>query len=160
MSRITIDTCVFVHVVNNDANLNDHITHLLLRLRQKEHKLHVDAGNRVTKEYAQEISPILTSSKDIGVARILLRHWMDNDHHDPVVIDYTGPLLSRIHQVIPRNERVDAILVAVGITGNSRLVTNDGEHILGHKAHLLRRTRSYRGNGFDIVDSQRAATLY
>ena len=153
---IAVDTNVFLHLLNRQEDPDSHIDHLLIHLAREGYVLCVDSLGKISAEYQEKIEPALKDASDMGIARILLSHWMKGERIQ-VTIDLQGALISAVKEVIPeRNETVDRLFVAVSCTQPCALVTNDDTHILSRKRELRRKTRKWHKGELEIMNSREA----
>jgi hypothetical protein len=163
---IVIDTCVFVHMFNDQENHEQHIDSVLKALVADGIRLCVDDRDTVAKEYDQQVGPLLVQD-DRGLRVQWLRYLLDPGEWKRTIVDRRGELLKKIEAVIrEQKEKVDRVLVAIACTEGRILVTNDKQHILigpererrqgPRRARLLRATRKCRKEGADLIDSKEA----
>jgi hypothetical protein len=99
--RVSIDTCVFLHLFNEANNPDSHIEQLLSHLYKKHYRLCVDSTNKIANEYLEYLVPIIKNSDDTKIQLPILRAWMNIDLREQIEVDQDDMLMHRIRQVIP-----------------------------------------------------------
>lgn len=159
---IAIDANVFEHLLNPQENTNGHIGDLLQQLIKDKIRLLVDDKDKIVNEYKScLLSYMEKTTVDEGKAeRIILRYWLLPQNkgaiHEIVLVNQLDDLMTAITELIPPTKRKDRFYVYVAFKKGRVLVTNDHKDIVDHKAELKRKTKSFRLNGADIVDSREA----
>ena len=164
---VSIDTNVFLHILNPQQNVNSHIDELLAYLQEHGVALVVDDRNRIAEEYRHQIEQEVLRSNDVRNEIYILRYWILAASRIEIAVNLTDRLMHSIRGVIvERSERVDQIFVYVAFNNGSILISNDERHIvvgpigesrLGERRRrLLRVTRRLRAQGADILTSLEA----
>jgi hypothetical protein len=149
---VTIDTSVFKDYLNPEKNTDDHIDKLLSVLAKRKYRLCVDEGGRIDGEYKVQIGPIIQNRDEGGFERQMLAYWLVDNPRIPIPTDMGDELMVQIKRIIIEiKETLDRIFVYVAIRGQSRLVTNDGIHIVARRKEL-RKAAKKDGAPKDKVD--------
>lgn len=121
----------------------------------------VDSTKKIRNEYQQMVIPIIRNMDETRPQLPLLRHWMLPETRRQVMLNQNDSLMQQIKGVIHEaDEHADRAFVYVACSEDSTLVTNDGEHILGRRRELLRRTKRFRGRNTTIQSSSVAADRF
>ncbi len=165
---VSIDTNVFMHLLNCTQNPDRHIHRLLEHLQKEEVILVVDDKGRILKEYEHHLSPIISNQR-AGILNELyiLRFWIRFVSRLETPVDLSDTLMNAIKKVVKEpSENTDRIFVYVAFLSGNILISNDDTHIVtgpvrehgvGPRRHrLLSSTRKLRPNGADILTSKEA----
>src|ERR1700743_421593 len=77
--NITIDTNVFVHLLNPENNEDEHIDNLLGVLVEKQSILCDDDKKRIEGEYITHIVPLFIAAADQNLRVYWLRYFMNSE---------------------------------------------------------------------------------
>jgi len=164
---VSIDTNVFLYLVNPKYNSDGHISELLSHDEVRAARLLVDGDDRIFGEYLHHLEHWVTSVDDTRNDIYILRYWIHEADRHVVELDMADSLMREIRSVVLEpSESVDRIFVYVALKTGSALITNDERHILigpqrernrpPRCRRLLRNTRRVRPSGAEILTSQEA----
>lgn len=163
---VTIDTNVFVHILNDQNNQDKHINAVLKHLQKEDLALLLDKKNRIMNEYKDRIIPLIRESYERLEERHILMFWIDNARKERLDVRLQDELMSAIKNIIYENEMVDRILVYVAFRQGKTLITNDSRHIISgssrdggrqdRRTQLLSISNRRRKKEADIVTSLEA----
>ncbi len=149
--HLTIDTNVFIHLLNPEKNEGSHIDHLLVHLLKHSPVLCEDTGGRIAAEYQQQLAHIISASEDIGIGRIILGHWLQSVARCTVDVKPAKQLAGIVKAIIvEETEGIDRTFVMVACLMNCPLITNDIKHIASRASTLRKKTKQYHSNGFAV----------
>lgn len=162
---VSIDTNVFLYLLNPKYNTAGHISELLAHQGLRTACLLVDRDDRIFGEYRHHLERRIIDLDDTGNEIHILRYWILEAPRCVVELDMTDRLMRSIRNVVfEASESVDRIFVYVALKTGSLLITNDDRHILvgSHRERnrpprrksLLRNTRKVRPAGAEILTSQ------
>jgi len=157
--RIAIDTSVFMDYLNPEKNTSDHIDTLLSVLAKRQYRLCVDSDKRIEGEYESQLGPILRNTDETkGFQRYMLQFWLESNPKELLPLDMGDELMTKIKKIIhERKESVDRIFVYVAISADTRLVTNDGKHIIDGRRELKKVAKKRDADNVDFMTSEAAA---
>jgi PIN domain nuclease of toxin-antitoxin system len=157
--RVAIDTSVFMDYLNPEKNTNDHIDTLLSVLAKRQYRLCVDADKRIEGEYEAQLRPILRNMDETkGFQRYVLQFWLESNPKERLPLDMGDELMTQIKKIIhERKESVDRIFVYAAITADTRLVTNDGKHIIERRKELKKLAKKRDADNVNFMISEAAA---
>lgn len=164
---VAIDTNVFIHILNDQNNQDEHINTLLGHLYKKRVSLLLDNNGRIMGEYKHLITPLIEGSNERLFESTLLRYWIHFAPKKYSEVKLNDELMTAIRKIIhEREEVVDQIFVYIALRERKTLITNDYIHILSgptnesnespRRTRLLRITRRHRDRGGAILNSQEA----
>ncbi|MEI7733096.1 MAG: hypothetical protein WCO56_26225 [Verrucomicrobiota bacterium] len=160
MSKIAIDTNVFLHLTNPQENPDSHIEQLLIHLAKLNYKLCIDSTKKISNEYEEKLVPMIRNANEIGFVSYLLKLWLNTDIRIEVELDADDQLMRKIREVIREiDEHADRAFVYVACRGDCYLITNDVIHIIGRRRDLRSETRRLRGQTTDFIKSSTAVQL-
>jgi hypothetical protein len=157
---VVIDTSVFMDYLNPDKNTNDHIDTLLSVLGKKKYHLCVDKDDRIKSQYEDRIRPIIKNRDEGGFERKVLEYWLDASPKLPMEVDMGDALMVGIKGIIvEQKESLDRIFVYVAILADTKLITNDGIHIVQRRQDLrnLAKKQKPKKKNVDFMTSEQAA---
>lgn len=157
---VTIDTNVFVHLLNPLNNTGDHIDQMLSFLVEKQMTLCVDNKGRIEGEYQTHVVPLFEAASDQDLRIFWLRYFMDDDHKNVVPVKFGDALMVSIRGQIRFAEPSDHVFVYVAINSNSVLVSNNPAHITNHRIALRKCARNHGSKSTDFLTSQQAAKVF
>jgi hypothetical protein len=158
--EVTIDTNVFVHLLNPLNNTDDHIDQLLSSLVEKQITLCVDNKGRMEGEYETHVVPLFQAASDQDLRMFWLRYFMDDGHKQLVPLRFGDALMVSIRRQIRFAEPSDHVFVYVAISSNTLLVSNNSKHITDHRAALRKCARTHGSKSTDFVSSQKAVRAF
>ena len=158
--EVTIDTNVFVHLLNPLNNTGDHIDQLLSSLVEKQMMLCVDNKGRIEGEYETHVVPLFEAASDQDLRIFWLRYFMDDDHKALVPVKFGDALMVSIRRQIRFAEPSDHVFVYVAINSNTVLVSNNPAHITNHRAALRKCAKIHGSKSTDFVTSQQAVRAF
>ena len=143
---MAIDTNVFMHLLYDRENTDQHINELLSSLRRTGIALLVDDGGRIAEEYRHQIGQRIRRAYDQGNELQLLRYWMDPQMRVQVPVNHSSDLMKEIKKVIVEpKEAVDRVFVHVALSKGTWLVSNDRLNIVcGPPKERRLRSRRHR----------------
>lgn len=164
---VAIDTNVFEHLLNPQMNSESHISELLIYLQEQGIQLIVDDSNRISNEYDNRLSSILSNASYTNTEIYIMRYWIRHAARREATVDRNDELMRAIRAVIPGNsEGVDRVFVYVAFSLGRILISNDRIHIVigpsrerrqgARRDRLISSTRRLRPDGADILISQEA----
>lgn len=159
-NEVTIDTNVFVHLLNPLNNAGDHIDQLLSSLVERQMTLCVDNKGRIEGEYTTHVVPLFQKASDQDLKIFWLRYFMDDNHKQLVPVKFGDSLMVSIRRQIRFAEPSDHVFVYVAISSNSVLVSNNPAHITNHRAALRKCARTHGSKSTDFVTSQQAVDAF
>ena len=154
-AQVAIDTNVFVFLLNDQENTNQHIDDLLSRLMSDQVRLCVDDKNRIAKEYLKHVQPLFKKASETGIRLQILRYWMNQDAwHRNEVIEMQGPEMKALEGVLPgHGNRNDRIFIIVACKYKTKLITNDKSDIIVNRTALRRAISRWRTAATDFHTS-------
>src|SRR5216684_8162534 len=147
--EVTIDTNVFVHLLNPLNNTGDHIDQLLSSLVEKQMTLCVDNKGTIEGEYETHVVPLFEAASDQDLRVFWLRYFMDDDHKELVPVKFGDALMVSIRRQIRFAEPSDHVFVYVAINSNTVLVSNNPAHITNHRAALRKCAKTHGSKSTD-----------
>ncbi len=120
---IVIDTNIFVHLLNPEKNVGNHISQFLAAIGSS-HELCVDGGGRISGEYKVILGSLIDNADDLKFEIYLLRYWlklkpickvMKKDRHLGVAIC----------KILPKAETVDQCFVTTAAILECDLIKNE-----------------------------------
>ena len=133
---IAIDTNVFVGLLNEQENINNHIGKLLTSLAFDKIKLLIDRGDgKIAKEYKNKLSRFFekqgvrdgtTHQNHIEI----LRYWFRLETYKDVAVNQGDELMEAIKKIVTSGSATDRTFVYVAIKKNRTLITNDRKDII------------------------------
>jgi hypothetical protein len=146
----------FHHLEVPQKNTNDHIDKLLSILARRGYRLCVDDAKRIEGEY--EVGPIIQNRDETRFERQMLEFWLVLNPKIPISVAMGDDLMTQIKRVIvERKESLDRIFVYVAIHGNTRMVTNDGQHIIDRRRDLRKLAKRRSAHDVDFLTSEQAS---
>lgn len=158
--EVTIDTNVFVHLLNPLNNAGDHIDHLLSTLVEKQMTLCVDNKGRIEGEYQTQVGPLFKAASDQDLRIFWLRYFMDDNHKQHVPLQFGDQLMVSIRRQIRFAEPSDHVFVYVAINSDTILVSNNPAHITNHRVALRKCARTHGSKSTDFVTSRQAVRTF
>ncbi|MCI0642757.1 MAG: hypothetical protein L0Y72_27410 [Gemmataceae bacterium] len=144
--------------LNPEKNTNDHIDTLLSVLGKRKYQLAVDGNDRIKGEYEKQIRPIIRNRDESGFESRVLLYWLDACPRFPVPLDMGDELMTKIKGiVVERKESLDRIFVYVAIMANTKLVTNDGTHIIDRRKDLRKLAKKRDADNVNFMSSKNAS---
>jgi hypothetical protein len=154
---VTIDTSVFKDYLNPDKNKDDHIDKLLSVLAKRRFRLCVDADKRIENEYDTQLGPTIRNQDEARFERQMLQFWLVLTPKTTYAVNMGDDLMVQLKRVIMEHkESLDRIFVYVAITANTKMVTNDGKHIVDRRKDLRRLAKKRSADLVDFLTSQGA----
>ena len=153
--NVTIDTNVFVHLLNPKFNQDEHIDDLLETLVEKQAILCVDDKDRIEGEYVTHIVPLFVTAADQNLRVYWLRYFMNSEWR-VMPITFGDQLMVAIRRQIRFAEPSDHVFVYVAISSNTVLISNNPKHITNHRNELRKCSKAYGSRLTDFLTSHQA----
>jgi hypothetical protein len=157
--NITIDTNVFVHLLNPSNNEDENIDNLLGLLVEKEAILCVDDKDRIEGEYITHIVPLFSTAADQNLRIYWLRYFMNSEWR-VIPVRFGDPLMVSIRRQIRFAEPSDHIFVYVAISSNTVLISNNEDHITNNRNQLRKCSKIHRSKSTDFMTSRQAEAFF
>ena len=161
---ITIDTNIFVGLLNPEKNTNDHIAELLYALQDDCIFLITDMDGKIWGEYETAIPNAMTNGRKNSEYNPLLKFWLNPNRYRKIVPIDTN-VINGIKNIIGKNNTIDATFVCVAMVSDKTLITNDRADMIDrgtqtdytrNKLLKLAKDSPYKRRSFRIWDSKEA----
>jgi len=158
LSPIVIDTNIFVHILNPEKNISNHISQLLAAIGS-DYELCTDDGGKISGEYKVIMGSLIEKADDLKFEIYLLRYWLKLKPIRKVRLK-DRQLKAAITGIMPRAETVDQCFVMTAAISECDLITNDDKHIGNSKKELRRALKKCKYKRTDILNSLEARDKY
>jgi hypothetical protein len=158
LSPIVIDTNVFVHILNSEKNIGNHINQFLSAIGS-DHELCTDDGGKMSGEYKVILGYLIENADDLKFEIYLLRYWLKLKPIRKVKLK-NRQLKAAITGIMPIAETVDQYFVMTAAISECDLITNDDKHIGSSKKELRRALKKRKYKRTDILNSLEARDKY
>lgn len=159
LNRLSIDTNVFLHLLNPAADQQAHIGHLFVCILKLKPALCVDQAGKISAEYDSKLGPLVSTSTEVGIERVLISQALQLPREEGLV-DRKGPVYTKVEKILhEKDESVDRAFVTVACIKSCMLITNDSVHILARVSELKKALKKYFKGGTAIMNSLDAREL-